>query len=292
MRKNIALALCSVASLCAINTLYADSILQPAQAAPTTLMPAESAPITLMPPMPAPGSGEPIPITLFSPDSLSGLALWLKADDIALSNGSPISSWPDNSPLGNTVTGAGVSSNKPIYVANAGDGSPTIAFAGGSNKPYFDVGSDINAQTVFFVNEVDADAPSISCITTTKNGGYPYSIRVSGNAWRTSTDVNDWINPSNTLYVNGSAGGNMTKDVYHMLYATKGGTSPTKTLRYIGAEEYSGRPFKGSIREVVWFTGVLSASEREKVEGYLAHRWNLTSSLPVDHPYKASPPTS
>ena len=30
----------------------------------------------------------------------------------------------------------------------------------------------------------------------------------------------------------------------------------------------------------------------EKAEGYLAHKWGLTNSLPSSHPYKNSPPTT
>jgi hypothetical protein len=30
---------------------------------------------------------------------------------------------------------------------------------------------------------------------------------------------------------------------------------------------------------------------RQKIEGYLAHKWGLQANLPVDHPYKSSAPT-
>ena len=32
----------------------------------------------------------------------------------------------------------------------------------------------------------------------------------------------------------------------------------------------------------------LSSTNREKLEGYLAHKWGLTGSLSNDHPYKLS----
>ena len=37
-------------------------------------------------------------------------------------------------------------------------------------------------------------------------------------------------------------------------------------------------------------TGGTDISTLEKAEGYLAHKWGLTSSLPVSHPYKTSAP--
>ena len=38
-------------------------------------------------------------------------------------------------------------------------------------------------------------------------------------------------------------------------------------------------------------TGGTDITDVEKAEGYLAHKWGLTSSLPVSHPYKSVAPT-
>jgi len=46
------------------------------------------------------------------------------------------------------------------------------------------------------------------------------------------------------------------------------------------------------IAEIVFYQSALSLSNREKIEGYLAHKWGLTSSLPNDHPYKSSAPAA
>jgi hypothetical protein len=37
-------------------------------------------------------------------------------------------------------------------------------------------------------------------------------------------------------------------------------------------------------------TGGTDITDFEKAEGYLAHKWGLTSSLPVSHPYKSVAP--
>jgi hypothetical protein len=39
------------------------------------------------------------------------------------------------------------------------------------------------------------------------------------------------------------------------------------------------------------FPANISLSDRQKAQGYLAHRYNVASLLPGDHPYKSSPPT-
>ena len=47
-----------------------------------------------------------------------------------------------------------------------------------------------------------------------------------------------------------------------------------------------------SIAELVFYNTALSDSDREKIEGYLAWKYNLTSNLPIGHPYKNNPPTA
>ncbi len=46
----------------------------------------------------------------------------------------------------------------------------------------------------------------------------------------------------------------------------------------------------GYIHEVVVVPSALNTSDRQRVEGYLAHKWGLVGSLPSDHPYKSDPP--
>jgi len=48
--------------------------------------------------------------------------------------------------------------------------------------------------------------------------------------------------------------------------------------------------YQGTIHEVLIYNTALSIGERQKVEGYLAHRWGLAGSLPAGHPYKVNPP--
>jgi hypothetical protein len=47
----------------------------------------------------------------------------------------------------------------------------------------------------------------------------------------------------------------------------------------------------GDVAEILVIPSALSTSGREIIEGYLAWKWGLVSTLPNDHPYKAAPPT-
>ncbi len=50
------------------------------------------------------------------------------------------------------------------------------------------------------------------------------------------------------------------------------------------------RGWLGYLAEIIVFDDKLSDGDRQKVEGYLAHKWGLESDLPVGHPYKSAAP--
>jgi len=62
---------------------------------------------------------------------------------------------------------------------------------------------------------------------------------------------------------------------------------------YVGsgrAMSFFGRYFDGKISELIIVPSVATTQDRQLIEGYLAHKWGLTSNLPVDHPYKSVVP--
>ena len=46
----------------------------------------------------------------------------------------------------------------------------------------------------------------------------------------------------------------------------------------------------GKIAEVIFTNAALSTTNRQLIEGYLAHKWGLQANLPNDHPYKSTSP--
>jgi hypothetical protein len=57
----------------------------------------------------------------------------------------------------------------------------------------------------------------------------------------------------------------------------------------IGGQYITSRRTHGVMGEILMVESTTTLI-REKIEGYLAHKWGLTSSLPIDHPYKNSAP--
>jgi hypothetical protein len=91
---------------------------------------------------------------------------------------------------------------------------------------------------------------------------------------------------SSTMYdfINGSQ--NISGSVTSGL-ATDGYISMGEVVTAFDLASYT---FDGRIAEAVVCIGTLDESERQKLEGYFAHRWGIESSLPSGHPYKSTPP--
>ena len=60
----------------------------------------------------------------------------------------------------------------------------------------------------------------------------------------------------------------------------------------ITALNYGGRNLKGWIAETILLDDIPSQEDRQKIEGYLAHKWDLAANLPDGHPYKNAAPES
>ena len=94
------------------------------------------------------------------------------------------------------------------------------------------------------------------------------------------------INGSMKVYVNGTVG-NVTDT------STTDITSNTATV--LGALNTSAaQPYDGQIAEVVYggstSKGIMDDEKRQRLEGYMAHRCNISSRLVSTHPYKYGPP--
>lgn len=90
------------------------------------------------------------------------------------------------------------------------------------------------------------------------------------------------FDPFHTMYVNSApstpVGGTNVLDVPGKLCIGNDGTLISTDF------------WVGDISEVLLFASALTDSERQQIEGYLAHKWGLAGVLPGGHPYKSSSP--
>ena len=62
-------------------------------------------------------------------------------------------------------------------------------------------------------------------------------------------------------------------------------------FRNRGSQTYGGKLFEFIAAQGQPGTGGGDKTYIEQAEGYIAHKWGLTSNLPVSHPYKNTAPT-
>ena len=113
---------------------------------------------------------------------------------------------------------------------------------------------------------------------------YWYSATVVGmNQHNVNGSLSAWSGQSNTNIINELSGGG--------LVGINANSATTLDGWTIGQQsDFNDRGWEGKIAEVLTFSSALSSAEREKVEGYLAHKWGFTSKLPSSHTYKVTAP--
>jgi hypothetical protein len=69
------------------------------------------------------------------PDSISGLVLWLRADDLALADGAAVSSWTDRS-TSSANASQGAAGAQPTYQSNQINGRAVVRFSNTATKDF------------------------------------------------------------------------------------------------------------------------------------------------------------
>lgn len=237
---------------------------------------------------------------LFSPPQLSGLVLWMDPTDsttLTLS-GSSVTQWRDKSASGATFTT--VNAN-PTYTASLINGLPGLdltnasAFISSTTQTLTSsltlamilvVKSGIGAWGNFFMHggrndDIALERNSISTGTTLQ------FQTANDNSGANLTFTTDQV----ALYL-----GTMTTGTSRFFSRFGGGTTTTatgtnsstittglQTIR-IGRSDV-GENCNSFIGEIVYYNRVLTTTERQDLEGYLAWKWGLQASLPSTHPF-------
>jgi len=230
--------------------------------------------------------------------------LWLDADDTSTItlNGAAVSQWNDKSGSNRHATAA--STAQPTATAAGLNGKRVLTFDGGTDVLNVDLDFLAGANHSAFV----VTKPTVySNIYGAANGSAGANSLHVGFTSSTSYRMNFWSNdytPAVTSnFVAGSA--NILNYVWTagtskqiLANGKSEGTSTSPVPGTIGTMSGGGRIgrttgsafFGGDIAEFVAITGTVSAGDREKMEGYLAHKWGLTGRLDAAHPHKNDGP--
>lgn len=241
------------------------------------------------------------PPTPFAPSDIANFSLWLDAS--ALTNGATISTWNDKTTPAENFPAVG----GPTPVVSQIGGLNYIDMTGGgtgTNGYYRNTSFSFPAQySFFFVGYTTrGNSPSGHIAGLANAGDLVLYIRRTGNgfdalkgngvAWTsilypgegatTTPRIMELIQDNTgsglgTIYTNGVS------------RATATGLTIGNTGLEIGARG-DANTWGGYIGEVLLYSSPLAALDRQKVEGYLAWKWNLVSDLAADHPYKSAAP--
>jgi hypothetical protein len=211
-------------------------------------------------------------------------------------SGSSVSQWDDKSGNNNHAT-QGSGGAQPVTNSDF-NGNNSLQFDGASSWMNTGLAQLTAAVSIFAVLETEGKG-------TSQNNAYlgAYDIFTDGgcncqaqNFASGNQTKNVWYGadplPSDQTFYNGAntAPSSFGQGIFNH-YAS--GVSTTG-FDYIIGNKANGATttnnYKGKIGEIIIVPSVLSASDRQKMEGYLAWKWELVANLPVDHPYKDSAP--
>lgn len=235
-------------------------------------------------------------IVYFSPESLSGLVAWFKADALSLNDGDAISSWTDSSGNGNTATQA-TGSAQPTFKNGIFNGKPVARFDGGdgltvANESNF----DIETPSVFIVATRSSGTGRImSKSTTSFSDGRRRKLeflftsatnfRVASGADATTLDTTVISTSVPAIYTFRSS-----SDTVHNINYNGTSTDSTTTLsesssNFNNASLLIGSAFgagteglTGDIAEIIIFNRYLSIDEALGVQNYLSNKYQISGT--------------
>ncbi len=229
-------------------------------------------------------------------------ALWLDAEDTATItlNSTTVSQWNDKSGNGRNFSQA-TATSQPVYSTNALNGKNVVNFVSNDN---------LNRASITF-----ADAGNNSLyVVGNRTGGNMYNVTViiSRSAGRTRNmlfgdgssywGVYTMASPVGFVGATYKICGMIADQATNAFLFYQDGTSQGSfgTVNsgtvfgdnncYLGNDQH-GSALAGNIAEVIFCDEKNTDSDRQKIEGYLAHKWGLQANLPNNHPYKNAEPT-
>lgn len=241
-----------------------------------------------------------IPVSPISPDSISGLSLWLTAGSGITTSGSLVTGWADQSGNGNDAYILN-SGEEPVFVSSAINGLPAISFDGATQIMQIDDSSslDIAALSVFIVTAKDGNGAGNDVIfikngDTTSDSAVYGLVAKSFQNWMASYDAGGgWsdkdsyftINNNTNFHIIGYKIDNSTSFSFqdnsapNNLSAT--GTIPTTdgSIQIGGYNQSfdnpSGEFFYGKIAEFIIYDNAISESNRLGLFSYLNNKYAI-----------------
>uniref|UniRef100_A0A6C0L8H1 Fibronectin type-III domain-containing protein n=1 Tax=viral metagenome TaxID=1070528 RepID=A0A6C0L8H1_9ZZZZ len=246
-------------------------------------------------------SSKPVPSALYNPLAIPGCILWLDAADTAsiVLSGSNVTQWNDKSNGGYNFTQA-TTASQPTYSAMS-NGKNGINLGTSKSMANSSIPFTTN-YTIFAIGYTASNGygrllngGSDGLLFFGAGNGVTQFATFTGNGGWTDTNTNSPATSVANLCLMELTNNNTSTGLIPYVNGTaltgKNGTTITFTGLTLG--QYSGGQYwNGYVAEILIYNSVLTTIQRQQVEGYLASKWAIQSSLPGAHPYYSIAPTS
>lgn len=239
--------------------------------------------------------------TVWSPNSLSP-DLWLDADDsnTLTLNGSTVSQWNDKSGNDRHATQA-TSGSQPTFTSGGLNSMDVLTFDGSAD--FFNLDLDFMAGVDHSVFVVTKPTTYTNIYGAANSGSGSNSLHVGfrdSSTYRMNFWSNDWYGTPTNFQADTA---NLLN--YHWvsgdskeIFANGKSEGTNNSAGIVGTMSGGGRIsnvtghgyYGGDIAEFIAFGKSLTPTERQELEGFLAHKWGTANLLASDHPYKSSGP--
>ena len=252
----------------------------------------------------------------FLPTNLSGCTLWLDGADSSTitRSGVNMTQWNDKSGLANNMIPFSTFSNATV-MSNYWNGLNVLNFSGVAvyQAPASSAVYPIDVYIVLALKDLTThvDVFSLTPSAAVDNfNNLGFSEYITSRWYNGSSGFSRTPNTASTTNETSTSFLLMNWSIANNNYVIRrNGTQLSQTASYtwtmttgsifqlgwrispliFSPGSYAGA-FRGYIGEIVAFNSQLSTANRQKVEGYLASKWGLTSSLPTIHPYRQFEP--
>lgn len=215
----------------------------------------------------------------FNPGSVSGLALWFKADagTSTTTNGAAISQWNDQSGNARHVAQA-TGANQPTYQENVVNGRPVVRFDG-TNDYLEATGFTLTQPNTMFVVAKPANVASngknvVDGVTTRNAVTIGTTPKIGLNAGSDVNSTLDWTVAFQLVTAVFNGASSLVRRNGVASAAVNPGTASLAGIR-IGTFNGSLAMWNGDVAEVLVYNAALSTVDRDAVESHLTSKYAI-----------------
>ena len=226
------------------------------------------------------------------------IILWIRADDLSLSDGASVSAWADSSGNGNDLGSSANDPNDPAFYSNQINGLPVVRFNSSTGtgtkliRNPFNSFSGNEITTIVVYKTSDSGDGLISYATSNDNNEYLLydnsnlrvytggNYKISSQAYNTANFTilsQKWRNSDNAIHLfkDGTNNYNSTLGAGNVI-DNGGCLSIGGEQDAVDGSYQNSQAFDGDIAEIIMFDNYLNDAQRTIIENYLNVKYGIT----------------